>query len=61
MPRGYQPWGMVDTNVCTNIINAHNSGVKVKHTYMTPCAICNKSAAAQLKELISYIKANCSS
>ncbi len=61
IPRGYQQWGAVDTQVCNSIINAHNNGVKVKDTYISPCPVCQKSAATQINELTTYIKANCAS
>ncbi len=59
IPRGYQSNGVVDTKVCTSIINAYNAKVKTRDTYLFPCPKCSKSAAAQVNELVTYLNAHC--
>ncbi len=37
IPRGYRSTGVVDTQVCTSMINAYNAGIATRDTYMFPC------------------------
>ncbi|CAK9251384.1 unnamed protein product [Sphagnum jensenii] len=59
VPRGYQSSGNVDTNVCTDIINAYNAQIPYRDAYIFPCPKCASTAAQQVSSLVSYLQSNC--
>ncbi len=59
IPRGYRSSGVVDSNVCTSLINAFNAGIESRDVYLFPCPTCASTQEKQLSDMISFISSNC--
>ncbi len=59
VPRGFRSSGVLDENVCQNLINAQAAGVSIRDVYIFPCPTCSASAAEQMSTLVSHLQDNC--
>ena len=50
-----------DSNCCTSINLAQNSGIATRSAYMTPCPQCSQTARTQLDNMFNGLQAGCQS